>query len=220
MHNNLLYILEDKNKIKSSNLNNFNIINYCNNILQINSHKESSNYLYLSLGLFIESFVKYKTIMFNRINWQTYDSQLVIFLNNFFLNLLKLYKKNTKNLMLYNTLMIIFLSLFFKDIVLLKNFLTVKFKYITFKKHKKLLTTYRYIIKHISTYLIEKKIISGFKLTISGKIGMAGSSKKKKWLFKNGELKLSSKTTKLKYEVFNVWTKAGTLGIKLYLAYN
>lgn len=196
------------------------LIQFHNNLIKLPNQNAITNYIYISLGLFVETFTKYKITIFNRINWQTYDVMFLVFLNNFYINLVKLYKRNTKNLMLYNTLVLIFLSLFFKDLVLLKNFITLKFKHTTFKKHKKLLTIYRYIIKYISTYLMEKKIISGVKLIISGKIGMAGSSKKKKWMFKNGELKLSSKTTKLKYEVFHIWTKAGTLGVKLYLAYN
>ena len=141
------------------------------------------------------------------------------FLNIFYLNLLKIYKKSLKYLNLYNFILIFFSSLVLRDLVFLKNFLQVKLKNISFKKHKKILLVFRYIFKYISSYLIENSRLLGFKMILSGKIGMAGSSKKKKWIFKNGEIKTSSKNNKLKLEVFNIWTKAGTLGAKIYLSY-
>lgn len=178
-----------------------------------------NNYIYFTLALFLENYLNKKVAISNRILNNFVSLTSYNFINIFYLNLLRIYKKNMKFLSLYNFILIFFYSLIFKDIVLLKNFLQLKFKTISFKKHKKILLIIRYMFRYISTYLIENGHILGFKLVISGKIGMAGSSKKKRWIFKNGEIKTSSKNNKLKIEVFNIWTKAGSLGSKIYLSY-
>jgi ribosomal protein S3 len=67
--------------------------------------------------------------------------------------------------------------------------------------------------------MIKHNIILGFYISISGKIGAAGSTKKKKWSYMNGKLNMSVKSCKLKYEISSLWTRSGCLGLKLYLAY-
>jgi len=211
----------EKNHIFDSKKHNYtlglkNIIDvYFNNSLK----NKNNSYLYFSLGIFLENLIKKKITIFNRIPLFLFSQLYLNFINLFYLNILKIYKKSLKYLNIYNLLIIIFLSLVFKDLVILKNYLKLKFKVISFKKHKKLLLVFRHILKIISSFLIENNEILGFKMTVAGKIGMAGSSKKKKWIFKNGEIKISSKKNKFKLEVFDVWTKAGSLGVKIYLSF-
>jgi hypothetical protein len=68
----------------------------------------------------------------------------------------------------------------YQDLILLRKFCEERFKSIAFKKHKRILSMLRYTFKLVSSFMIKHNIILGFYISISGKIGAAGSTKKKK----------------------------------------
>lgn len=180
---------------------------------------EEISYIQFSIFLFFEKFLNTSLVLFNRNYLSKLNKTYISFINNTYLSLLKMYRKIAKKFNLYNFLTILFCSLYFKDMVILKNFLIKRFNTNNFKRHKRILSMLRHVFKIIVSFLMGRRIILGFKFSIAGKIGLAGSSKKKKWTFKKGSINLSSKIKKLKMEYFQFWTTTGCLGAKLYLSF-
>lgn len=61
--------------------------------------------------------------------------------------------------------------------------------------------------------------IKGFYFCVKGKIGLSGNAKKKKFFFKKGLLKISSKNFKIDNQRFFIKTNCGSLGINIVLTY-
>lgn len=139
-----------------------------------------NSWVQFSIISFFEKIFLHNVFFFNRAGLSTVPLNLVRLANIFYIFILKLYKKTAKIFNLYIFMMVLFISFFNKDLELLKGFLIEKFKKNTFKKHKKYLTIFRYLLKLVTTVMIKHEFISGYKILISGKIGAAGSTKKKK----------------------------------------
>lgn len=176
-------------------------------------------WVYFSIFTFLENLYGHNIFYVNRVSLNLLPSFYINNINSSYLLIIKVYKRTALNFKLYNFLYILSVSFFFKDLTILKNFLSLKIKQITFKKHKKILSMLRYAFKLISSFFITYKELKGFKIYISGKIGAGGSVKKKTWLYKNGTTQVSSKNARIKYDVFQLWTYSGSLGVKVNLVY-
>lgn len=205
------YILRTQTKTNKQ------IVDFC---LQYKSWKNTTqSYLYFSIFLFFEIFLQSKICLFSRNFQKNHESVFLDYINNSYLMVLRLYKKITKKFNLYNFLTVMFYSFMYKDLVMLKNFLIRRFNYMNFKNHKRCLLMIRYSCLLIMSFLMGYRYTRGFKLSISGKIGAAGNSKKKKWTYEIGSTDISSKLNRLKFETFQFWTTTGCLGVKMYLSY-
>ena len=141
---------------------------------------KSTSYVYFSIFLFFEKFFNTSIFVFNRSIYNTFNYRIVSSINLCYIYILRLYKRISKNFNLYSFLYCLAASMYYKDITLLKNFFIEKIKKLSFRKHKRLLSMLRYAFRLIGSMMIKNKSILGFKMFLSGKIGMAGSTKKKK----------------------------------------
>lgn len=183
------------------------------------SNKFQMSYVYISLCTFFEHFTTSQIIFFNRTLLGFMPTQILMFLNTCYSLTLKLYKRTGKKFSLYSFMYLVSTAFFIKDLTVLKHFFEEKFKNKAFKKHRRILSMLRYVFKLISSIMIRQGIISGFKMLLAGKIGAAGSTKKKIWAYKIGRTNQSTKFYRLKHTVSNLWTRTGCLGLKLYLSY-
>lgn len=114
---------------------------------------------------------------------------------------------------------LIIISLFSKDVILLKNGIKNILEKLHFKKHRKFLHNLKIIIKSLSYVFFYKFKCLGLYIKIKGKIGLGGSSKKKKFIFKLGSFSFTKKTQKLNYVKDSIRTYSGVLGFEMYLTY-
>ena len=135
---------------------------------------------YFSIFLFLENFFNLQTNLFNRTNFNVLDLKLISYINLCYIHACRLYKKTTKQFHLYSYLYLLITAFMYQDLILLRKFCEERFKSIAFKKHKRILSMLRYTFKLVSSFMIKHNIILGFYISISGKIGAAGSTKKKK----------------------------------------
>ena len=106
-----------------------------------------------------------------------------------------------------------------KDLIIFKNWLINTLNIISVKNHKKLFTIINdFIIDNFSLLSILFSI-KGFYFCVKGKIGLSGNAKKKKFFFKKGLLKVSSKNFKIDNQRFFVKTNCGSLGVNIILSY-
>lgn len=181
--------------------------------------KKYTSHLYFSIFIFYEKFFQTPIFFFNRTCYNNLHNDVMARANVCYLQVFRLYKKVAKKFRIFNFIYALVSAFLFKDLTLLKNFLIEKLKKIAFKKHKRMLSMFRYAFALVTSFMIRKKYMLGFKMYISGKIGVAGSTKKKTWYYRNGLTAISSKDKNLKYEVFQTWTRTGCLGFRIYLAF-
>lgn len=206
-------LLEQPEKIKYV-LSNF--LEYMDILLK---KKDEEAYTYFSIFMFLENFLNRRISFFNRGAYNSFSSNIISSINLCYIYILRLYRRVARNFNLYSFLYVLATSFYYKDVILLKNFLIEKIRKLSFKKHKRLLSMLRYAFRLIGSMMIRNQSILGFKMLLTGKIGMAGSTKKKKWNYRIGMISMSTKKNRLKFETFQLWTRTGCLGVKLYIAF-
>jgi ribosomal protein S3 len=126
---------------------------------------------------------------------------------------LQLTKQSVKNsVFIYYTP----ITTYFYDAQLLSNFIVKELYY-----NKKPLSVFKNILKKredllITSYLIP--LISGIKYEIAGRIKGVDRARTIKFLW--GSVSLNKLVQKISYVKNTVFTKEGTLGIKVWIAYN
>ena len=90
---------------------------------------------------------------------------------------------------------------------------------INIKNHKKFFVILNEFIVDNFTIFSSLFNIKGFYFCVKGKIGMSGNAKKKKFFFKKGLLKVSSKNFKIDNQRFFIKTNCGSLGVNVILTY-
>lgn len=188
-------------------------------ILTNNQRNVEQSCVFISLFTAIEQLSNSRVTLVNRFGLGDYSARYFPYINVCYFYVRRVYRRVAKKFTLYTFLYLLTTALITKDLSLLKHFFEEKFKNLKFKKHRRILSMLRYIFRLILRRLVKQEIVKGFRLELTGKIGAAGSVKKKKWTFKYGCIKLSSKHNFLKYEVGSLWTRTGCLGLRLYLAY-
>ena len=114
---------------------------------------------------------------------------------------------------------LILISLFSKDVVLFKNGIKNILEKLHFKKHRKFLYSLKILLKTLSKVFFYKFKCLGLYVKVKGKIGLGGSSKKKKFIFKLGSFSFTKKSQKLNYVKDSIRTYSGVLGFEMYLTY-
>ena len=90
---------------------------------------------------------------------------------------------------------------------------------INIKNHKKFFVILNDFVSDNFNFLSVLFQIKGFYFCVKGKIGLSGNAKKKKFFFKKGLLKISSKSLKIDSQRFNIKTSCGSLGLNVILSY-
>ena len=181
--------------------------------------KKKYNFLNL-INLFFINFFEYffKKRFFLKIS----NNKKIINLNKM-LFVFEKYNKNffkiNKSIFLSEMVEIIWISFLNKDLVFLKNWLIKILNSLNLINHKKFFNVFHDIINENFELLSNNLNINGFYFCVKGKIGLSGNAKKKKFFFKNGFLKISSKNSKLEVQKLEVKTNCGSLGINIILAY-
>ena len=189
-----------------------------NRLSSIVPNKKDSFFLhYITLHNFLENISKSKIVIVNRSSLNKHPDYLNM-INNIYLLVKKIYKRSVRRFNLYNFIYILISSLVLNDIILFKNFVLRKMSGVRFKKHKRLLSMFRYAFRLATSYFLHRGFIKGFFFTMSGKIGIGGSVKKRVWKYTTGSVNLSCKKSKVKYQLFQVWTRTGCLGCKVGLS--
>lgn len=114
---------------------------------------------------------------------------------------------------------LLLIGLYSKDVVLLKNGIKNILERLHFKKHRKFLHNLKLLLKSLSSIFFFKFKCLGLYIKIKGKIGLGGSSKKKKFVFKLGSFSFTKKSQKINYVKDCIRTYSGVLGFELYLTY-
>jgi hypothetical protein len=114
---------------------------------------------------------------------------------------------------------LLLISLYSKDVILLKNGIKNNLERLHFKKHRKFLHNLKLLLKSLSSIFFYKFKCLGLFIQIKGKIGLGGSSKKKKFVFKLGSFSFTKKSQKVNYVKDCIRTYSGVLGFELYLTY-
>lgn len=212
-----------------SNYDPYNIFFYYNSFIK-NVNKDSSKYysnFYQNNLYFIKFFI------FKYLSTFLIDKSFFISLqkNNFDIVekslLYKMLVKKTKRLGFLKEISfktkafinLILTSLYNKDVILLKNGVKGILEKLHFKKHKKFLYNLKVLLKSIAYIFFFKFKCLGLYIQIKGKIGLGGSSKKKKFVFKLGSFSFTNKTQRLTYVKDSIRTYSGVLGFETYLTY-
>ena len=189
-----------------------------NRLSSIVPNKKDSFLLhYVTLHNFLESMSKSKIVIVNRSSLNKHPDYLNM-INNIYLLVKKIYKRSVRRFNLYNFIYVLVSSLVLNDIIVFKNFVQKKMSGVRFKKHKRLLSMFRYAFRLATSYFLYRGFIKGFFFVMSGKIGIGGSVKKRVWKYTTGSVNLSCKKSKVKYQLFQVWTRTGCLGCKVGLS--
>ena len=183
----------------------------------IPNKKDSFMLHYITLHNFIENMSKSKIVIANRSSINKHPDYLNV-INNTYLLVKKIYKRSVRHFNLYNFIYILISSLVLNDIIIFKNFVLKKMSGVRFKKHKRLLSMFRYAFRLATSFFFYRGAIKGFFFYLSGKIGIGGSVKRKVWKYSTGSVNLSCKKSKVKYQLFQVWTRTGCLGCKVGLS--
>lgn len=176
-------------------------------------------FIFITFFTALEYLTRMPVHTLNRSGLGAGNAQLVSYLNVCYFHVIRLYRRVARRFTMYTFMYLLLTSLISKDLVLVRHFFEEKFKNLRFKKHRRILSMLRYVFRVMLALFIHHNLIKGFRMEISGKIGAAGSVKKKTWAYRNGRINLSAKKDLLKYEVGSLWTQSGCLGLHLYLAY-
>lgn len=217
--NSVLYTSYNKLKSKRSDFSDsFSFFLKSDSLTNIVPNKKDSFMLhYITLHNFIENMSKSKIVIVNRSSINKHPDYLNV-INNTYLLVKKIYKRSVRHFNLYNFIYILVSSLVLNDIIIFKNFVLKKMSGVRFKKHKRLLSMFRYAFRLATSFFFYRGGIKGFFFYISGKIGIGGSVKRKVWKYSTGSVNLSCKKSKVKYQLFQVWTRTGCLGCKVGLS--
>ena len=110
--------------------------------------------------------------------------------------------------------------LFFKDATFFSNWFKRTCERIDFKKHKKFFYFLSVFFSKYFFFFFKPYGVSGFRLSVAGKISLTGSAKKKSFLLRVGSFSSVKKSLKMSYTSNFVWTSQGALGFKVGLFFN
>ena len=82
-------------------------------------------------------------------------------------------------------------------------------------KHKRVVKLLRIFLTRYRRFFVDFLKIRGIKFDIRGKVGVAGNSKKRHYLFSTGDTSFSQKKHRLEYKQGLVYTNTGVLGVTL-----
>ena len=217
--NSISYLTSNKLKLNYNNFSDsFSFFLKSDRLSNIIPNKKDSFLLhYITLHNFIENMSKSKVVIVNRSSINKHPDYLNV-INNTYLLVKKIYKRSVRHFNLYNFIYVLVSSLVLNDIILFKNFVLKKMSGVRFKKHKRLLSMFRYAFRLATSFFFYRGSIKGFFFIVSGKIGIGGSVKRKVWKYTTGSVNLSCKKSKVKYQLFQVWTRTGCLGCKIGLS--
>lgn len=166
------------------------------------------NFLLSKIVLSITSNDKEKKVFFKNRNLISISRSLYFYKNRI-----------GKGLFLEEMIELLLISFIKKDITIFKNWFRIIMEKLHFKKHKKLLYLLKYMfLKFLWKYFIILGCL-GFKLSVSGKIGVSGNSKTRTWILKWGAFSLTKKSIKLDYIQDVIRTNTGVLGFNFFLTY-
>ncbi|MEK7412783.1 MAG: hypothetical protein AAB263_05660, partial [Planctomycetota bacterium] len=120
---------------------------------------------------------------------------------------------------LYYLLFFLLLSLILKESRLFLTKLKVILEKYDIFKHKKILYIIRSLFKFLIVFNNFKTNVLGFNFLIKGKIGLAGSVKRKKFYIKFLPRSVSTKNIKISYNKDVIRTESGVLGIFFIIVY-
>jgi hypothetical protein len=90
---------------------------------------------------------------------------------------------------------------------------------IPFKRHKKLLSVFKFVVNTYSTTLLYSNKVKGFFFDIRGKVGVSGNAKKRHFSFYSGKYSKTTKNSKFDYQHNIIRTFTGALGVTFILFY-
>lgn len=184
-----------------------------------NFYQNNLYFLRFFIVKYLSSYINYKklSLNINKSNLKIFESKLKY---NLILNKLKYlrYFKGT-NFKIKSILNLILISLYSKDIILLKNMITLVTERLHFKEHKKFFNTLKLILKKTKYIFFKVFKCNGLFLKVRGKLGVGGNLKKRKFIIKYGSFSFTKKRQKLLYNKSIIRTESGVLGMTLYLTY-
>ena len=194
-------------------LNNNTNYNLRNTEISINNY----NYFKFKCLIFNLSYFWNKKISLNVLNFKNIINKKYILLES---NILKYNFPISKKYIHTGTLVeLLLLSLKIKDLEFITKWLRRLLERHDFKNHKKYIQLIKFLIcERVVLYKNYLKI-KGVYLKISGKVGVGGSSKKRKNYSIFGEVSNSNKDLKQTRSEFIISTKSGILGIKFIIYY-
>jgi len=110
--------------------------------------------------------------------------------------------------------------LFFKDSTFFSNWFKRTCERIDFKKHKKFFYFLSVFFSKYFFFFFKPYGVTGFRLSVAGKISLTGSAKKKSFLLRVGSFSSVKKSLKMSYSSDFIWTSQGSLGFKVGLFFN
>ena len=110
-------------------------------------------------------------------------------------------------------------SLYSKDPILLKNGIKYIFENLKMKSHKRFVSSIKLLLKVLLQPYFNYLGCLGIYISITGKVGVGGNSKTKKFLIKFGKFSFAAKKQRLNYAKGIMRVYAGVLGIEVYLAF-
>ena len=127
----------------------------------------------------------------------------------------KFFKKNLK--MSKRLLGILYYAFLLKDVSIFMNFFKKIAESLNLKLHKKLFLGLRKIIKDFFRPMFAFLGVLGVFFNVSGKIGVSGSAKKKRYFFYFGKHSITTKTIKINHKRNYIWTPTGVLGFGFFI---
>ena len=209
----------------SMEVNSFFYINIFTNILILNSNKQkATNYwncgnFYNKYALkYFEQLLKSKTSIILK-PYATYKKKTRAIRKALVSCLFPVLKKFNRLFFSHDFISILVVMFSQHNITIFARWLIRFMEKIRIKLHRRFLFLLKLYFKRL--HVLHSKILKyiGFKLVIKGKIGSAGSSKKKIFKMSQGSCSLTKKNHKIAYCNKIVRTYTGALGLKLFLFY-
>lgn len=141
--------------------------------------KHTQSYVFISLFTALEHVAQTRLHLANRTGLEHCNTQFVTYLNMCYFHIIRLYRRIAKRFTMYTFMYLFLIALLRKDLTLVRNFFEEKFKNLRFKKHRRVLSMLRYVFRILLALFIHHNLIKGFRMELAGKIGAAGSVKKK-----------------------------------------
>jgi hypothetical protein len=131
----------------------------------------------------------------------------------------KVHSKFFKNFDLADFVEIFTYTLIQKDLNYFVQFFKKNMEEMSFKKHKKILYSFEFLIKKFMNKFFNCAGVFGFKFEISGKISVTGNSKTRNKIIKWGRYSLTNKSLKIDYARDVIRTTTGVMGFRMFITY-
>jgi len=124
---------------------------------------------------------------------------------------LKYFKRNLK--VSKQIIGILYYTFLLKDSSIFVNFFRKILEKINIKLHKKILLGLKKLISDLYLPIFNFLGLRGLFLNIKGKLGVSGSSKKRRFFFCFGSHSITNRDLKIDIKSTSVWTFTGSLGL-------